>query len=144
VTIIVEAEDSPRELAGARIAQALGRPLAAVPGRVTSPLSRGSHALLLDGARLIRGPGDVLDLLYGAERVAPATGAAGCSQPKLAPRLEATLEKVGAGMDTPGKLIGEHDDAGELLLALSELELMGLLARGHGGRYVPRGPLSIY
>jgi DNA processing protein len=140
LTVIVEAEDSPRELAGARIAQALGKPLAAVPGRLTSPLSRGSHALLLDDARLIRGAADVLDLLYGARPPVPAADAAASPQAELAPRLKATLEKVGAGRDTPGKLIGEHDDAGELLLALSELELMGLLARGHGGRYLLRDP----
>lgn len=143
LTVVVEAEDSPRELAGARIAQALGRPIAAVPGRASSPLSCGSHALLLEGARLIRGASDVLDLLYGAERPAPVPGAAASPQAELTPRLKATLERVGAGMDTPGKLIGERDDAGELLLALSELELMGLLARGHGGRYVPRDALAM-
>jgi DNA processing protein len=141
VTVVVEAEDSPRELAAARIARALGRPVAAVPGRVTSPLSGGTHTLLLQGARLIRGAADVLDLLYGARRAARAQEAAASPWAGLTPRLKATLEKVGAGMDTPGKLIGEHDDRGELLLALSELELMGLLARGHGGRYLPRDPL---
>jgi DNA processing protein len=138
LTVVVEAEDSARELAGARIAQTLGKPLAAVPGRLTSPLSRGSHALLLEGASLIRGAADVLDLLYGVGCPVPAAQAPASPQAELAPTLKATLEKVGAGMDTPGKLIGEHDDAGELLLALSELELMGLLARGHGGRYLPR------
>jgi len=35
VTVVVEAEDSTRELAGARLAQSLGRTVAAVPGRVT-------------------------------------------------------------------------------------------------------------
>ena len=40
------------------------------------------------------------------------------------------------------RLIGPDEDLGDVLLALSELELMGLLARGDGGRYVPRGPLT--
>lgn len=138
LTVVVEAEDTPRELAAARIAEALGRPLAAIPGRVTSPASCGTHALLLEGAHLIRGAGDVLDLLYGAERPAPEAQPSVSAQGELEPRLRATLEKVRAGMDTPGRLIAEHDDAGEVLLALSELELMGLLARGEGGRYLPR------
>jgi DNA processing protein len=112
-----------------------------VPGRVTSPLSGGSHTLLLQGARLIRGAADVLDLLYGARRPACAPQAVASPWAGLTPRLKATLEKVGEGMDTPSKLIGEYEDPGELLLALSELELMGLLARGHGGRYVAREPL---
>jgi hypothetical protein len=48
------------------------------------------------------------------------------------------LERVGAGADTPGKLAGEQADVGEVLRALSELELLGLLSRGDGGRYVVR------
>jgi hypothetical protein len=52
------------------------------------------------------------------------------------------LENVGAGMDTPQKLIGDGAEPGALLQALSELELMGLLARGDGGRYVARNALD--
>ena len=44
---------------------------------------------------------------------------------------------VAAGKDTPERLMDGRGDAGDVLLALSELELMGLLARGDGGRYVP-------
>lgn len=36
-------------------------------------------------------------------------------------------------------LTHEGENAGTVLLALSELELMGLPAREDGGRYVPRG-----
>ena len=61
---------------------------------------------------------------------------------ELAPCLQATLERVGAGCDTPDKLTRAGADTAEVLLALSELELMGLLARGDGGRYVPRQPLA--
>jgi DNA processing protein len=140
LTVVVEAADTARELAPARIAQALGRAVAALPGRVTSPLSAGTHALLMDGARLVRGPGDVLDLLS----LSPGPPIAEASPPLQAgvtPRLRATLERVGAGRDTPGKLAADGGDPEEILLRLSELELMGLLARGDGGRYVPRGPL---
>jgi DNA processing protein len=134
VTVLVEAEDSARELAGARLAQALGRTVAAVPGRVSSRASCGSHALLREGAQLVSGAADVLDLLHDAEQPARATRD---PQPWLEVRLRSVLESVGAGLDTPQKLIGSANDSGELLQALSELELMGLLARGDGGRYVP-------
>jgi predicted Rossmann fold nucleotide-binding protein DprA/Smf involved in DNA uptake len=93
----------------------------------------------MEGARLVQGPADALELLCG-----PATPAAASpTEPsaELEPRLRATLERVGAGRDMPDKLIDEGEDAGELLLALSELELMGLLTRGDGGRYVPRNAL---
>jgi DNA processing protein len=142
VTIVVEAEDSPRELAGAHIAQALGSAVAAVPGRVTSPASRGCHALLMEEATLVRGAADVLDLLYRTGVPTADLGDAGDAPgDELAPRLRSTLEQVGAGQDTPEKLLADRNDVGELLLALSELEVMGLLTRGDGGRYVPRQPL---
>jgi DNA processing protein len=145
LTVVVEAADSALELGVARVALGLGRTVAAVPGRVTSEASRGTHALLMDGAHLVRDASDVLDLLYCTGAGDPA---ARCAVPgprrlqiKLDARLKAMLERVGAGHDTPGQLTGASDDPEQVLLALSELELLGLLARGDGGRYVPRDPI---
>jgi DNA processing protein len=147
LTVLVEAQSTPAELAGARMAQALGRTLAAIPGRVTSPLARGPHALLMHGAKLIRGPQDALELLY------PHSTSRAGAQPARAPQdesklgrglrrsLSAMLERVGSGCDTPDKLTSAGADPAEVLLALSELELLGLLTRGDGGRYVLRDPL---
>jgi DNA processing protein len=140
VTVVVEAGESSRELAGAALARAVGRTVAALPGRVTSPLSRGTNALLIDGAHLVRGADDVLELLHASpSRVVPSDRR---RRLKLEPRLVEVLEQVGAGNDTAEKLIGTAGDASEILLALTELELLGLLARGDGGRYVPRDFLS--
>jgi DNA processing protein len=137
LTVVVEADGSARELAGAHLARALGRRLAAVPGRVSSRASHGTNALLIDGARLVRGPEDVLELL-GADRTAgPRLARAPCA--RLEPRLAEVLERVGEGRDSIDQLSGSDEDPGDVLLALSELELMGLLARGDGGRYLPRG-----
>lgn len=142
VTLVVEAHERPRELAAARIAQSLGRTVAAVPGRVTSPAASGCHALLRDGARLVRDAADVLELLYEADGRAPPRPAAQAASDgplaKLEPRLRAVLERVAAGEDTPGRLAGEQHDGTEVLRALGELELLGLLSRGDGGRYVVR------
>lgn len=146
LTIVVEAGEHPSELRVARAAQALGRTVAAVPGRVTSPASIGTNALLMAGAPLVRGPADALDLLYGlgGDRSDPypaqASVPAGAEQ--LQPRLRAVLEQVGAGRDTPGKLVSAGADPGQAMQALSELELMGLLGRGDGGRYLPREGLT--
>ncbi len=150
LTIVVEADEDPGELLSAELAQTLGRTVAAVPGRVTSPVSRGTHALLMTGARMVRDPEDALELLYG-----PGTSSVQPNEParrriatqdrqaEIEPRLRAVLEWVGAGRDTPDKLADGDGDAGEVLMALGELELMGLLARGDGGRYVPRGALAV-
>jgi DNA processing protein len=138
LTVVVEATDAERELAPARWAQELGRTLAAVPGRVTSPLSSGTNTLLMEGAAMVRGPGDVLELLYPLS-VAPPTVSVQATEPGLTARLRRVLERVGAGCDTPEKLTGEGVALEDALVALTELELMGLLGRGDGGRYVPRG-----
>lgn len=117
LTIVVEADETPRDLRIADCARALGRPLAAVPGRVTSPASRGTNALLAQGAHLVRGPGDALDLLYG---VSP--GEHGATSLPSGPRgdLRALLERVGDGADTPGKLTRAGEDPGQTLLGLAE------------------------
>jgi DNA processing protein len=138
LTIVVEAEETARDLAAARMAYALGRSVAACPGRVTSPLSRGTHALLLNGASFLRGAQDALDLLYAIGARPRSAAMTPGSRARLEPRLQKTLERVGEGSDTPDKLTRTGADAGAVLLALSELELMGLLARGDGGRYLPR------
>lgn len=168
LTIVVEADTSRAELMSARVASRLGRSVAAVPGRVTSPASVGTNLLLMAGAPLVRGPADALETLYRA--IAPIPDAAGPAVegalsstvgpcwPEverlltrddgasrvggIEPRLRRVLEQVGAGRDTPGKLALAGHDAGEAMLALSELELAGLLGRGDGGRYVPRESLA--
>jgi DNA processing protein len=146
LTVVVEAADSARELAVARLALGCGRPVAAVPGRVTSPASRGTHALLIGGAHLVRDASDVLDLLYrmgATDQAAPSAGSfPGRSQIRLNARLTAMLDRVGAGHDTAEQLTGGSEDPEQVLLALSELELLGLLERGDGGRYVAREPIG--
>ena len=146
LTVVVEAADNARELGVARLALGLGREVAAVPGRVTSPVSKGTHALLIGGAHLVRDASDVLDLLYRTSARTQATGSAGTRpsrlQIELDARLKATLDRVGAGHDTPGQLTSANEDPEQVLLALSELELLGLVARGDGGRYVARDPIG--
>ena len=128
VTVLVEGPQRPAELVAVRCAHALGRRVAAVPGRVTSPLAAAPNALIAAGeASVARGAGDVLELLGLPCEPRRAQG----DPPRaLEPRLQATLAEVASGRDTPQQLIGRGSDVAETLLCLSELELMGLLARG--------------
>jgi DNA processing protein len=131
VVVVVEAEESPRALA-------------VCPGRVTSRASSGAHVLLRDGAQLVRDARDVLDLLYGVGpgeslstvRDPANAGSAGSPQPRLSAKLREVLAQVGAGVDTPGKLTAGSAHPAELLQSLGELESIGLLKRGDGGRYL--------
>ncbi len=135
IAVVVEAEENRRALAAARMAREQGTPLAAFPGRVSSPASSGSHLLLREGARLVRDAADVLDLLYGADgghtRQLSLTVA-----PELAPRLRAVREQIARGIDTPGELTANATQPGAILAALGELELLGVVQRGDGGRYM--------
>lgn len=135
LTIVVEAGEHPRELACARVAWTRGKHVAAVPGRVTSPASKGTNGLLMNGARLVRNTQDALDTLYGLgtiragdQTIAPAA---------LEPPLAEVLAEVGRGKDTVARLAEGDTEPEQLALALAELELKGLLVRGDGGRYLP-------
>ncbi len=133
LVIVVEADARPGDLRAARLAQRLGIPVGAVPGRVSSPVSRGSHALLAEGAHLVRDAQDALDALYGVgARRAPHHA------PPSEPELSKILNEVGAGRDTLGKLTAGGPSAQATLAALTELELTGAIIRGDGGRYLPR------
>jgi DNA processing protein len=58
--VVVEAADRSGSLSTAGWAADLGREVMAVPGRATSPVSRGTHQLIRDGAALILGWEDVV------------------------------------------------------------------------------------
>jgi DNA processing protein len=140
LVVVVEAESKVSDLGVATLAEKLGRQVAAVPGRVTSPLSGGTHGLLMEGARLVRGASDVFELLSLPIKCPEMPAVAGPIHlpEKLEPRLRGVLEQVAIGRDTPERLTGGGLGAHEVLAALSELELMGLLGRGDGGRYLAR------
>jgi DNA processing protein len=131
MTIVVEARPRSGALVTADWARALGRPLGATPGRITSDLAAGPNGLIRSGAILIEGAQDVLDELFGE-------GAVRYSDriwPPLGEELERLLAAIDAGHDTLAALAGAGFGAEQALTGLSELELMGYLRRGPGGRF---------
>lgn len=140
VVVVVEARERAGELVHARLARETGRVLAAVPGRLGSPLASGPHALLREGARLVRGAQDVLELLYGdaGERPGGSTRATATRAAAIDPGLQGVLDAVGAGCDTVAKLLAAGVDEQEILVALARLELGGAIVRGDAGRYLAR------
>lgn len=69
-TVVIEAGNRSGALNTARWARLLGRPIAAVPGPITSAASQGCHALLRDGAALVSAARDVLGLVGLVETTA--------------------------------------------------------------------------
>jgi DNA processing protein len=70
-TVVVEAGLRSGAANTAAWAHALGRPVCAVPGPVTSSASAGCHALLRGGAELITRAADVVELVGRAGEFAP-------------------------------------------------------------------------
>ena len=131
MTVVIEAGERSGSLITAAVAADLGREVGAVPGRVTSPLSGGTNALLARGARIVRNGGDVLDAIFGAGvRAVPA------SQPERASvraDLRDLLDAVGAGCDTLGALVGRGRSVEQTLTGLAELEVVDACAARRAG-----------
>ncbi|HEV3377380.1 MAG TPA: DNA-processing protein DprA [Thermoleophilaceae bacterium] len=128
MTVVVEAADPSGSLITTDFARDLGRSVAAVPGRVTSRVARGTNGLLRDGAVPITGAEDVLDELFGAgmRRLSSEEGRRPePDDPQLARVLEAAerFGSVGAIADAVG--LG----SGETRAALGRLEADGYLVR---------------
>jgi DNA processing protein len=133
IVVVVEATQRSGSLTTADLGAELGRTVGAVPGRVTCALASGTNGLIRDGALLVRGVGDVLEALteLTGERyeTAPAAGLA------LEPELQRLLEAIGDGHSTLPMLAAHGLDPRAVLAGLGELEALGLIRRGFGGRY---------
>jgi DNA processing protein len=131
MTVVVEAGEHSGSLVTARIARELGRPVGAVPGRITSPLAAGPNALLAHGARVVTGAQDVLDHLFGVGVRAGRHE----TRAALEPGLRDLLALIADGTDTAAALSRTGMSAEDGLAALAALELAGYVRRGPGGRF---------
>jgi DNA processing protein len=128
MTVVVEAASPSGSLITADFARDLGRGVAAVPGRVTARMARGTNDLLRDGAVPITRAEDILDELFGVEvrrvRLPPEPP----SEPGD-PGLRAVLAAVEAGRTADGIAQATGLSAGDVRAALGRLELEGFVVR---------------
>jgi DNA processing protein len=138
LVIVVEASARSGSLHTTTFAAQLGRDVAAVPGRVTGDAARGSNELLRDGAHVILGPGDALELLFGAgvpqleQQALPGVSASaelGLDEQEVL----RGVESAAGGADAVGRAVGLPP--GSVRAALGRLEVLGLVARDPFGQY---------
>jgi DNA processing protein len=122
----------------AALAADAGREVFAIPGSIHSPQSRGCHALIRQGAKLVETAQDVLDelegdLFRGAAAAASAPAAADDAH------ADPVLEALGYEPSDLDALLSRTGlPAGTLSARLLELELVGRVARLPGGLYQRR------
>ncbi len=139
--LVVEAALRSGSLGTARQAGEFGRDVFAIPGSIHSPLAKGCHLLIKQGARLVESASDVLDELTPAP--APAnhapreTGAPPCD-PATSP-IEAALGWDPVSAEILARRLPDLSIA-QISARLLELELEGKVERLDDGRYRRRSP----
>jgi DNA processing protein len=133
-TLVVEAALQSGSLITARQAAEYGREVFAVPGSIHSPLSRGCHALIRQGAKLVESADDILEELQGRTAMATTDAA-----PPPTARDDPLLQAMGHDPATLDALCARTGwSPQELSARLLELELEDRVARLPGGLYQRR------
>jgi DNA processing protein len=136
--LVVEATLSSGSLITARLAGDQGREVMAVPGSIHSPLSRGCHKLIREGAKLVETAQDVLaELKIAAPAFTPATsGSVSTLPPGAAAAVVAALGTSPVDLD---RLIARTGlPAQDVAAQLTGLEIAGQVAALPGGLWQRR------
>ncbi|MEI7569796.1 MAG: DNA-processing protein DprA [Alcaligenaceae bacterium] len=134
--VVVEAALKSGSLITARLAVDMGREVFAIPGSIHSPLARGPHALIQQGAKLVESGADILTELHpAAGRPQSVSSVAQASFARSSQALRSpTWDAIGYDPITEDQLQRRTGlPPAQLQVELFALELEGHIARrGHG------------
>lgn len=137
-TLVVEAAPESGSLITARLAAEQGREVFAIPGSIHSPVARGCHRLIRQGAKLVETTTDILEDLRWYPGAATEASLVKASQttPDTPPDQTALLQHLGHDPATIDQLLQRSGLTTEgLSVILLQLELEGSIACLPGGRY---------
>ena len=135
--VVVEANHKSGSLITAACALEQGRDVMAVPGNVLSGRSRGGHALIRDGAKIVECVDDIVEELgWPGVGLRPGGDASSHSAPSTSgdPLLKVTHAGQTYDLDELAHVSGV--DAVRLLPRLLDLELRDQVRRVDGGRFM--------
>ncbi|WP_310449409.1 DNA-processing protein DprA [Sulfuritalea sp.] len=133
--LVVEAALKSGSLITARLAAESGREVFAIPGSIHSPLSRGCHQLIRQGAKLVEAAQDILEeLRWESASAAPAAAdRVSVTQGGSEEQVLAVLGDAPCALDTLSARSGLTP--ADLLAMLLPMELAGRVAQLPGGLY---------
>ena len=129
--LVIEAAAQSGSLITARMAAEQGRDVFAIPGSIHSPLSKGCHLLIKQGAKLVESAQDILDEVRHPTHIPVLSPA---PPPSLSNGDAVLLNTIGFDPVAPDALAARCElDIAQLSAQLLTLELEGLVEMLPGG-----------